>query len=98
LRIFATGPLAFIWPRASATVTLTLPSQNLCAVSASMVMITSGSMSVGPRSTFGSSFSFIRTVICDSGLRYWYWTIVSALRNLGESSGSTERSSNSFPM
>jgi hypothetical protein len=40
----------------------------------------------------------MRTVICDSGLRYWYWTIVFALRNFGDSSGSTVRSSNSFPM
>jgi hypothetical protein len=94
----ATGPLAFIWPRASATVTFTLPSQNRCAVSASMVMTTSGSMLVWPQSTWPSSPSTSFTVICDSGSRYWYWTIVFALRNLGASSSSSASCSNSRPM
>ena len=68
--------------------TLTLPSQNLWAVSASIVMTTSGSIVVSPQSTTPSSPSIIFTVICDSGLRYWYWTIVFALRNFGASSSS----------
>ena len=68
MRIFATGPLAFIWPLAIAIVTFTLPSQNLCAVSASIVITISGSMSVSPKSTWPSSPSFIFTVICESGL------------------------------
>src|SRR4029078_1570562 len=93
LRIFATGPLAFICPRASATVTLTLPSQKRCAVSAAIVITTSGSMLVGPQSTCPSSPSISLTVICDSGSRYWYWTIVFALRNLGASSSASARCS-----
>ena len=37
-------------------------------------------------------------VIRDSGWRYWYWTIVFAFWNLGASSSSSARSSNSLPM
>jgi len=98
LRILATGPFAFIWPRASATVTFTLPSQKRCAVSASIVMTTSGSIAVSPKSTWPSSPSISFTVIWDSGSRYWYWTIVFAFWNLGESSSSSARSWNSFPI
>src|SRR5919112_5404622 len=98
LRILATGPFAFIWPRASATVTFTLPSQKRWAVSASIVMTTSGSMAVSPQSTWPSSPSISLTVICESGARYWYWTMVFAFWNLGESSSSSARSSNSLPM
>ena len=98
LRILATGPLAFIWPRASATVTFTLPSQKRWAVSASIVITTSGSMVVWPQSTWPSSPSISLTVICDSGLRYLYWTMVFALRNLGDRSSSSASSWNSLPM
>ena len=63
------APLAFIWPRASATVTFTLPSQKRCAVSASIVITTSGSSSVSPQSTRPSSPSSRLTVMTDSGLR-----------------------------
>jgi hypothetical protein len=97
-RIFATGPFAFICPRASATVTFTWPSQKRCAVSASIVMTTSGSIAVSPQSTRPSSPSISLTVMRDSGSRYWYWTIVFALRNFGASSSSSARSSNSLPM
>ena len=69
LRIFATGPFALIWPRARATVTFTLPSQKRWAVSASMLITTSGSISVSPKSTSPGSPSFMRTVIFDSGSR-----------------------------
>ena len=55
-------------------------------------------MSVGPKSTWPSSPSFIFTVICESGFVYWYCTIVSARRNFGPSSSSSARSWNSFPM
>ena len=63
-----------------------------------MVIRTSGSSSLGPRSTWASSSSRMRTVIWDSGFRNWYWTMVSALRNLGHSSSSSARSWKSFPM
>jgi hypothetical protein len=80
--------LAFICPRASATVTFTLPSQKRCAVSASIVITTSGSSVVAPQSTWPSSPSSSLTVICDSGARYWYWTIVFAFWNFAPSSSS----------
>ena len=69
LRIFATGPLALICPRASAVVTFTCPSQKRCAVSASMLITTSGSISVSPNSTSVGSSSCSRTVIVESGSR-----------------------------
>ena len=68
-------------------------------MSASIVITTSGSI-VGLAEVHLPVLAVlvIRTVICDSGLRYWYWTIVFALRNFGASSWSSVRSSNSFPM
>lgn len=60
--------------------------------------LASGSISVSPKSTWDSSPSRIFTVTCDSGFLYWYWTIVSALRNFGPSSSSAARSWNSLPM
>ena len=62
------------------------------------VLTTSGSMLVWPQSTWPSSPSTSFTVICDSGSRYWYWTIVFALRNLGASSSTSASCSNSRPM
>jgi hypothetical protein len=59
-----------IWPRASATVTFTLPSQNSWAVSASIDIVTSGSMSDSPKSTSPGWPSWSRTVTADSGSRY----------------------------
>ena len=98
MRIFATGPLALIWPRASAVVTFTCPSQKRWAVSASMLITTSGSISVSPKSTSAGSSSLSRTVIVESGSRWSYWTIVFALRNLGASSSSSASSANSLPI
>ena len=67
-------------------------------MSASMLITTSGSISVSPNSTSVGSSSFRRTVIVESGSRCWYCTIVFAWRNFGASSSSTASSANSLPI